>query len=282
MAELLINEDTYRDHLGDGTYVEFGGHMRHLCATPRRTEFGCCRSAAAFSKADLIPRSEWDARIAKKDEDKSWLHDLISDKSRSYYVPVKDQNGTNYCHGYGPVHAAEVARARQGHAYVDLSAESVAGPVTGWWNRGHDPEDDFDWLCEHGACPASYMDRRWSRSPSRWQSGWETAALDFRVDEWWDLTISGAMFEACVTAALLDISCAVGFDWWHHEISGCYRVRKVSGKYQILHRNNWGDDWGDDGFGWFEEGRKAIPIYGIFGVRSITPRDLQQPKGVSC
>lgn len=268
MSELWICDDNWKDHVGDGRVVEFDGHLRQLCARPRVTAYGACAAATAFPVDQLIPRSRWDAIIAKKDEEKSWLDDLMQTPGAP---AVKDQDGENYCHGYGPTSCVEVQEFLQGCYSGSLSAESVAGPVTDWRNIGWDPEDDLQQLITYGACPAEYMDKPWSRNPRLWKPGWEKAALDHRVLEWWDLDIEGRVFDAYVTAAMLNILCAAGYRWWSHEVHGAYRVRKQNGRYGVKHRNSWGANYGEDGFFWLEEGR-GTPSIGLFGVRAVTAK----------
>ncbi len=222
-----------------------------------------------MDRADLIPRDQWDDIIAQKDEEKSWLEDLV----RYHEIPCSDQKSTNYCHAFSTVDAMVAARAKAGHPYARLSAMSIGGPITGWRNKGAWPEDDLMRAVEYGACPYSYQDSEFSFRPKSWTPGWEKAAEDYQVDEWLDGLIPGKSFDALVTFALRSIPACVGYKWWSHAISAAYRVKKLdNGKYAVLNRNNWGMDYGDVGFLWMEEGTRrsqGTPDITVFGLTSI-------------
>lgn len=266
MPELIINDSNYKDHIGDGQVVDFDG-PRLLAAMPRRTDFGGCLVAEAFRPDLLIPRSEWPDRIRQKDLQQSWLYDLVAD------LPVKDQNGLGYCHAYAAVGAAECQRVLQGHGYVQLSAESIGGPITGWRNRGAHPEDDLEQLARFGACPQSMMDRENSISPSRWDSAWQTEREGYKCSEWWDLEIPGKAFDAAMTATLLGLPFFAGYQWWSHAVAGGFKARDLGrGKFAIMSRNSWGPNYGENGFFWLEEG-KGTPNIGCFAVRQMIAKD---------
>src|SRR5687768_13016480 len=62
------------------------------------------RGASGFPKELIVPRSEWDARWEEKQAKKATLRHM----AEAAGLPHKDQNGTNYCWGNGPVHCCEV------------------------------------------------------------------------------------------------------------------------------------------------------------------------------
>ena len=113
MPPILIDEQNWREFLPqytepDGTQVyEFGGHKRVLNAIPPILAAGEIPgipgpTADGFT---LIPRNEWDDRIAEKDKDQSWLEDIVRG-----VIPCTDQNGLGFCHAYGTIAIAECQR----------------------------------------------------------------------------------------------------------------------------------------------------------------------------
>ena len=261
MADELIDESRSRGLWMDDRKEEYG------IAAGTLGQPGIVYSP--MPQSELIPRSEWDERIAKKDREQSWLEDLV----RNANVPCLDQNGTNYCHGFSVAQCMQDERCKQGHPYVELSGMSIAGPVTGWRNKGAWPENDLMRAVEVGACPASYQDKSHSFNYKRWKRGWEKAAEEYQVDEWTDGLIPGKAFDAVATFALRSTPAATGHRWWSHAITSAYRLRKESnGRYSILSRNNWGMDWKDDGFTWMPEGTRkggGTPDITLFGIRSM-------------
>lgn len=250
-------------------YFQFGGHVRMLNANKR--PLGSSGVNAAKSMADsfeIIPEEEWPDLIAQKDREKSWLDDIITG------LKCKDQDGLGYCHGYGPVTCMEVMRWVAGLPYVELSAESVAGRVTGWQNEGGDPKEDLDVLVRYGACEASFMDQANSINPNRWESGWQENALKYRAEEVFT-QLDGDLWLMAGTCALRNIPTSPWFNWWGHCISGSYRL-SYDAKTKVIRRkdrNNWGMSWGEDGYCWFEKGsqRSGGTPSGLVAIRCATP-----------
>jgi hypothetical protein len=259
MGYLLINDTNYQQHVTEISDGRFGDRRLGGCL-PRRTAFGECSVAAPMPESMLIPRSEWPDRIRQKDAEKTWVKDTCA------RIPCMDQDGLNYCHAYGPVMAAMCHRLVQNQPHVMLSAESIGGPVTGWRNDGAWPEDDLQQMVKYGACPASMMDKPWSRTPSKWDEAWETERLKYRVVEWLDGQIERKTFDAAMTMALQNLPGAAGFTWWGHEVAYCLHAQDLGrGKFAIGGRNSWGADYGEDGFFYLEEG-KGTPDIHLFAV----------------
>ena len=266
MAVKLYNDSNYQELLPDSQGVfEFEG-PRVMNFVPPKAGVGEVKGTIPFPDK-LIPRSDWPALIQKKDAEKSWLEDMVRG-----VVKCSDQNGLGYCHGYGTKGAGECCRLIMGLPYIELSGESIAGPVTNWRNAGADPADDLEQLSTYGACPQSFMDAPHSRSPKKWKAGWEQYALNFRATEIWDIRGGSKSFDFVATCALLGLACASGFQWWSHFISGPYRLIDLGrGKFALRYRNNWGSKWGDDGFVDFQEG-KGDPDW-AFAIRQMVPFD---------
>ncbi len=237
---------------------------RYTSARPRPAN-----CVSAMDPSDLIPRDQWPDLIAQKDEERSWLGDVVRFKQH----PCVDQKSTNYCHAFSTVQAIQDKRCVQGHPYLRLSSMSIGGPITGWRNKGEWPENDLMQAVKYGACPFSYQDSEWSFNPRRWKKGWEKAAEDYQVDEWTDGMIPGKAFDAMVTFALRGIPCMCSAKWWSHAFNGGYAVRRESGGgYSALFRNTWGSDYKDDGFFWMREGTRkgqGTSDITLFGLRSM-------------
>jgi hypothetical protein len=250
---LLITEENFHEQIGDGRSVFFAGHERMLTAQPKRWTAGAPDAPPQVTIDRLVPRDQWPDLIAKKDEEKSWLEDIC----RAASLKVKDQNGRSLCHGYAVAHVMEVQRLVQAHPYVELSAESITGQMNGFRDAGGMPDDDMAVAVEYGACPASMMDKPWSLSPNRWNPNWKTERLNYRVSEWIDLELGGSKtFDAQCTAAFLGIPFAMGVAWWSHAFASGFRVVLLGkNRYALRCRNNWGADYGDDGYMDLEEGR---------------------------
>lgn len=274
MSDCIITPDNVDRLCGPegATVFDWGGHTRILNANKKPLFSSGLMFAKPLSEAiDIIPEEQWPDLIADKDRKHDWLDDIIGD------LPCKDQNGLGYCHGYGPVTALEVMRARHGLPYVELSAESVAGIVTGWSNEGGDPDEDLKVLCERGACAASYMDRPNSISEKRWKDGWQQNALLHKSEEAFG-GIDGDLWVIAGTAALRNQCTSPWFNWWSHCISGSYRLR-YDAKTKTVYRkdrNNWGMEWGDKGYCWFSKGsrRSQGTPSGLVVVRVPTPSEV--------
>jgi hypothetical protein len=145
------------------------------------------------------------------------------------------------------VGAVEAIRALQGQPYIDLSAESVAGPVRNWRNQGGYGGEALEQLQNVGACLASFMDQPNSLSPRRWKSGWEADRANHRIVAAW-ASIDDDGFDGVFTAALLRLPVSVGLDWWSHQIMVVGPVILDNGGYGVECRNSWGSEYGDDGY----------------------------------
>jgi hypothetical protein len=212
----------------------------------------------------LIDEDEWQDRIEEADANKTWAESVERGVGK---IPVADQDGTNYCWVFSLMHAMEYQRLRQGLPYVHLAAVSVGGPVSGWRNVGGYPVEAMQYAVEHGMAPIDYVSDEHSTRQSNMKAGWQTAALDYRVQEWWDLSDMG--FAGIVTAALLGLVGSSGHAWWSHAICSGYRIKYESGQYWSLIRNNWGA-WEDDGFAWLSRS-KSTPDIGFVVPRLVRP-----------
>lgn len=207
---------------------------------------------AAFPAALLVPRSEWQARIAERKARKSGLYDLL----RREKLPAKDQASLPYCWAYATTHCFEMARCRTGQPYVALSACSVGGPIVHYRRVGGFGNDALERIADVGAVPESAwpdhaLDPRLDTPESR------ALAADFRAVEW---VVPGAdggdMLEQVVSLLLNDVPGSGGYNWWGHQVA-LVDVDWVDGDIALVDRNQW-QGYGDDNY--FKlQGRRMVP-----------------------
>lgn len=249
---IVISDENYKEFLRPGGYGFIKGTVPK--GTPKFSD--------SYS---LIPRSQWKALIA---EGKGTF---LSDLKKAAGIKQKNQNGLNYCWAYASVATVETIRALQGQPHIDLSPESVGGPVKNWRNVGGWGYDALDQLTKYGACSSSYMNSPNSLSPSRWKSGWEADALNHKIIASW-ASIDDGSFDAVVTAALLRLPVSIGLDWWGHQVEVCDPVILDNGQVGVLIMNSWANvNWGDGGYGTLTES-KSQPS-GSFACISVGTSD---------
>lgn len=239
----IIGDDNYQSVVGgtaiDGEEKTCGYKPRDWSAQP----FG---SFAEPLDMPLIPRDEWKERIEEQERTKSSLVHLLD----HYNIPVKDQNGTNYCWINAPVHAVEVVRAIQGQKYVSLSPASCGALIKGYRNVGGWGSEGLRYIVEHGVAPTSTwpdngINRQYDNEESR------TARQNYKVTEWYDVVDvtrerPTKRFDRLMTCLLLNIPVAIGLNWWGHEVLGIAGAVTSSGFGAVID-NSWGTRWGDKG-----------------------------------
>jgi hypothetical protein len=189
----------------------------------------------------IIPRSEWRGLIEQKErEGNTLLH-----KIRQRGIKCKDQNGTNYCWINAPVYCMEIARAKQGLPYVELSPASVGCKIKGFRNSGGWGTEGMEYMQEHGVVPASMwpvnaINRSYDK-PEAWQ-----AAKSFMAWRWDDLDPGDT--EQIATRLLMDQPVAIGLNWWRHEVTAICLMALEGGKFGIGCMNSWSEQYGDKGF----------------------------------
>lgn len=210
------------------------------------------------AQLQLIPRSEWSARIKEQEERKSRVSDVLLAAG----IPSLDQGSNGYCWGHSTVGCVQAVRALNNQPYVPLSAYMVCAIIKRGANEGGWCGLSAKFLREHGVC-----------SQQLWPQGNRSLSLDTPecranaalhkvTEEWADLTRSvydqNLTFDQLATCLLLNVPCAVDFNWWSHSVMACDLVEVEPGSFGIRIRNSWGDGWEQKGFG-ILRGNKAIP-----------------------
>lgn len=240
--QMLIRDDI----VINGDKKSRGLVPRDYAANPRGSTF----DFATDIDIPLIPESEWDARIEEQERTKSSLHHLMLNAN----IPVKDQNGTNYCWINAPVYCMEVIRCHAGLPYVELSPASVGGPIKGYRNNGGWGLEGLKYIVDHGVVPSSIWP---SNGISARYNTAEAQAIrgKFRCTEWWEIPTNSLNWLA--TCLLLNHPVAIGLNWWGHEVTAI-RLVKRGGQWAIVIANSWGEGWGEKGYG-ILTGRKMLP-----------------------
>lgn len=218
-----------------------------LSARPRG--YAYAGVAEPFPDELLIPRHEWQARIAEQEERGTHLKALCQQAG----LPIKNQQRTNYCWIFAPTHALEVLRVGAGLPMVSLSPASAGAQIKNYRNQGGWGKQGLEWIVAHGVCPSvnwpdTAIDRRYATEFNR------TAALDYRVSEWWELEPGN--LDQHISCLLRNIPVAVGLDYWGHEVLDI-RAVWINGAIGAEFDNSWSEQWGNGGRG-IRQGRKLL------------------------
>lgn len=213
------------------------------------------------SEMPLIPRSEWKDRIAEKIAQKSQISDILIARG----IPSTDQNGHGYCWAYSTGGCVIALRALQNSPYVKLNPHSVAAIIKGGRDEGGWCGLSAQFLTANGIASEKFWPEH-SRSLSNDTSDCRAnMALHKVTEDWVDLGQQvydrNLTFDQLATCLLLNIPCAVDFNWWGHSVMAVDLVDENS----IRIRNSWTDGWGDRGFSVLT-GSKAKPN-GAVGLR---------------
>jgi hypothetical protein len=205
------------------------------------------------SDMQVIPRSEWDARINEQEERQSSLEHIRMTGDAGKPIPSLDQDGKGYCWAHSTTSATILVRAANNLPYVRLSAFAIACKIKGFQDQGGWCGESAKFLRETG-CPsvALWPEKSMDRSNDR-PEVWANAAKHKVTEDWVDLaqpTYSANLtVDQLATCLLLNIPCAVDYDEWGHSICALRWMRVEAGVYAPKIWNSWTDQWGDHGMG---------------------------------
>ena len=247
---LVINDNNYKDQLGDGKVVEFNGEPRYLSCPPREFEYSANPTMETFDSLNLkvIPRSEWDDRIAILQRTRAQLSDMIKDWLDSY-----DQDGTNYCWVNSIACAMTTIRESQGHARGIISSASIGAPFTGYRNVGGQIANAFKQARDVGATTID----KWPNNGINKKYMTDEVKADLANYKVVNPFIDLNTFDECATCALLGWPVPTGYNWWGHSTLILDLVRSPNNpkKWAFRERNSWGNSYGENGFFYLEEGK---------------------------
>lgn len=211
----------------------------------------------------VIPRNEWDARIKEQEDLKSSLWHLRQTAANGSQMPTLDQNGQGYCWMYSTTRCVMYLRAKMNQPYKRLSAHAGACKVKNFKDEGGWCGLSAQFLREHGIPSVDeWPEKSMSRANDK-PEVWAAAAGNKVTEDWVDVGKAvydqNLTFDQVATCLLLNIPCAVDFDWWGHSVCATQLVRVEAGSYGLRIDNSWTDNWGDKGTSVLQ-GQKSIPV----------------------
>lgn len=255
MAEIIITDDNFGAHMP--TDDRSGGLIaRDFASHPH----GSLAYAKPFD-LPLIPREEWNERLADLKAAKATLLDIRGRAMNGQRMPSLDQNGKGYCWAHSSTNCVRYVRAVNHQPYADLSAYSVACKIKRFRDQGGWAGESMEFIAQNGVATSQFWPQRSMDRSNDNPTTWADAAK-YIVEEWMDLDPE-QMEDQWVTCTLLGIPVASDYDFWGHSVCGIGvdafvgTGRNTRVDTSIID-NSWGDQWGDNGVGKLK-GRKAIP-----------------------
>jgi hypothetical protein len=236
--ELIIDDATTEGQLMDLSK----GFERGLEFPEGRMAGGYAYSgvAAEFPSELEIPESDWEGMIKEMEERKTRTSDLIALAG----LQCKYQASTNYCWINAPTYAMEGTRVIQNQPLVVLSPASCGAKIKGFRNVGGWGKEGLLYIVQHGIVPVSlWPANAISKSydkPEAWAE-----AKKYICQEW--VEARPRNFKQHVSLLLRRKLCAVGLNYWSHEVTD-EDVVILDGEFCIRFRNSWGMDWGTNGY----------------------------------
>lgn len=195
----------------------------------------------------IIPRNEWDARIDEQERTQSSLWHIRQYAANGQQMPTLDQNGQGYCWAYSTTRCAMYLRALMNQPYKRLSAHAIGCMVKGFRDEGGWCGLSAKFLRERGVPSVDlWPEKSMSRSNDR-SEVWTNASGNIITEDWVDAASAvydqNLTFDQMATCLLLNIPCALDFNWWGHSVCGTRLHRIEAGSYGPGIDNSWTDGW---------------------------------------
>jgi hypothetical protein len=201
--------------------------------------YGYSGTADQFPAELLIPESEWEPRVKEMEERKTRTSDLVQQAG----LPHKDQNGTNFCWINAPTYAMEVTRVIQNQPMVILSPASCGSIIKGFRNNGGWGLEGLRFISNRGVVPVSMWPANAIKKQYDTPAAWEEAKKYICL-EWWEAKPRN--FAQHFSMLLRRASCAVGLNYWSHEVTDEDPVF-LDGEPCVRFRNSW-KGYGTNGY----------------------------------
>lgn len=223
--------------------IRSAGGLQYKGRIPRdwqREPFGRLEFAGPLPAGFAVPRSQWAQIIEYRDAQKARLSDLILRSAP--YIPSLSQGSTNYCWANAVITAIETLRELNGQPYIKLSAASVAAPIKNYRNNGGWGGEALAYIVKNGVAPVEFWPAN-AISASYNTPATQAARARFMVSEFYEL--ESGDFGSLASLLLQGIPAAIGLNWWSHEVCALDLVALTGGKFGVVCRNSWGDEYGD-------------------------------------
>lgn len=257
-AGFFIDDKTDNDQLFSEHYGR--GH------DPEQAKANSGMFEAPPASFTLIPRSEWDARYDEQQARKTGLRHIRATMNKGKPHKSLDQNGQGYCWAYSVGAMIMYRRGADNQPYARLSPHAVAWKIKGGRDEGGWCGLSMKYAIETGYPTEKTWPQKSMNRANDTAATWAEAEK-YRVTEScfdigkavWDQTM---LVDLVATMLLLNIPCALDFNWWGHSVCGIEWTRYEPGAWGPTIDNSWTPAWGDDGLATLK-GSRAVPDGGV-------------------
>lgn len=225
------------------------------------------------SNMELIPDSEVDGRIEDQEKHKSSLEHLRDRAVDGQPFPSLDQNGDGYCWAYSTGACMILLRLVAKMPYVRFNPHATAAIIKRGRNEGGWCGLSAKWSREVGYAADSHWPGHSRDLKNDTPALRANMALYRCLEDWVDLARDvydqNLTIQQVRTCMLLNLPCAVDFNWWGHSVCAIRWVKVEAGSYGLKILNSWTDQWGERGTSVLR-GSKMVPD-GAISLRVITP-----------